>query len=228
MTKNNANKTGFTLIELMLSMAFIGILLVTMTLAVMYVSKMYSKGITLKSINQAGREVGAAIQRDAGNLAHISNYYVPQDAPGAKSVGRLCLGAYSYIWSDPAALRDGSALEYTDASVQIVFARVEDGGGALCEYIAAESKYPDEVLQSKVKELLPNDKGDYAIHSLTAKPLPATGPGVNERLFDIEYVIGTNEEGTIDAAQTCVPPGGADNNFDFCAVNNFELIVRAG
>lgn len=228
MIKNNASKTGFTLIELMLSMAFIGMLLVTMTLAVMYVSKMYSKGITLKSINQAGREIGAAIQRDAGNLAHISSYHVPQTAAGASKLGRLCLGAFSYVWSDPASLRDGSALKYKDTSTQIVFARVEDGGGALCQYSAVDSKYPDAVVQSKAKELLPNDTGEYAIHALTAKPLPAAGPIVTERLFDIEYVIGTNEEGTIDAAQTCVPPGGADNNFNFCAVNNFELIVRAG
>jgi len=212
----------------MLSMAFIGILLVTMTLAIMYVSKMYSKGITLKAINQAGREVGAAIQRDAGNLAHISSYYVPQNAAGANKLGRLCLGSYSYIWSDPAALRDGGAVKYKDTSTPIVFARVENGGGSLCQYIDAESKYPNEVDLSKAKELLPNDKGDYAIHALTAKPLPAAGPIVNERLFDIEYVIGTNEDGTINAAQTCVPPGGANNNFDFCAVNSFELIVRAG
>lgn len=220
---------GFTLIELMLSMSFIGMLLIATVVTILQVTNQYSKGITLKSINQAGRDLGAAIKRDAANVASISNPLVQPDATHTGDLGRLCLGAYTYVWSNPSALRGDSATEYSDApGKEIVMARVADGGGHLC--VADPSgNYVTDIKQADSTEMLPNDKGDYAIHEMSYRRIPEGGGAISGvRLYDITYKIGTNQQGTIDSTVRCEPPNQATNNYNFCAVNIFEVMVQAG
>ena len=62
-TKRVANR-GFTLVELLLAMAGVAVLLISITVTTIQLTNMYHKGITIKSINQSGREVGDLIRRD--------------------------------------------------------------------------------------------------------------------------------------------------------------------
>lgn len=216
---------GFTLIELMLSLSFIGILLIATVVVIIQVTHQYSKGVTLKLVNQAGRDLGVAIKRDSASVASVAN---PLVLPAANSgeLGRLCLGSYSYIWSNPAKLRDNTATKYSGTDQQIAMARVPDSSGRYC--VLGASGYDTAVERSTATEMLPNDKGNYAIHEVTLDKIPASDTAVSNGLYKITYTIGTNEEGTINSALRCKPPAAAASTFDFCAVNKFELIVEAG
>lgn len=55
---------GFTLIELMLAMAFVSVLLLAIATIAIQAGKLYNRGLTLKSINQSGREIGDILRRD--------------------------------------------------------------------------------------------------------------------------------------------------------------------
>lgn len=48
---------GFTLIELMLAMAFISFLLLFMVAAILQVTRLYVKGSAIRQINQTGRQL---------------------------------------------------------------------------------------------------------------------------------------------------------------------------
>ena len=48
---------GFTLVELTLVMAFMSILLLSILTMTIYAGKLYTKGVTNKTMNQIGREI---------------------------------------------------------------------------------------------------------------------------------------------------------------------------
>lgn len=221
---------GFTLIELMLALSFIGVLLITMLLTIIHITNLYSKGLTIKSINQAGRDLGASIRRDATSLSSVATPLIQPDVAGAGELGRLCLGSFSYIWSPAAKLSDNTAVTYSDTTdTPIVLARVADAGGSYCRQLA-DGSYRTDVQRAQSSELLPADQGDYALHSFSLERVPAMGlPATGEVLYDIRYTVGTNDQGSIDTVdRSCKPPEDASNNFNFCSVNTFEVMVRAG
>lgn len=93
----NHNKRGFTLIELMLAMTFVSALLLAIAMTVIQISNVYTRGLTLKEVNQAGRTISTELKRGISQSA-------PFAVPGPKYVvqpwgGRLCVGQYSYIWN---------------------------------------------------------------------------------------------------------------------------------
>ena len=97
------DKQGFTLVELMLAMAFISILLLSITMVGIQAGRMYSRGVVLRDINQAGRDISDTIRRDFlqanANKIDSSGLRVPNNSSWA--TGRLCLGSHSYVWNNP-------------------------------------------------------------------------------------------------------------------------------
>lgn len=229
MTKNTC-RLGFTLVELTLSMAFIGILLMATVAVAIHFSSLYSKGIAMKSINQAGRELGDSIKRDAVGAAKVSAYYVSPATPGAGKLGRLCLGRYSYLWNVGDNLNTTEYAKYQFESTPIVMARILDTGYDYCKApVAPATEYKNEVPKAAAQELLASDVGEYAIHNLQATRIPAVGTaGETSALFRVSYTIGTNDINSIDTVdRSCKPPNDANENFQFCSVNTFEIIARA-
>lgn len=227
----NKNKLGFTLIELTLSMAFIGILLMATVAVAIHFSSLYSKGIAMKSINQAGRELGDIMVRDALSAARTKDVFVEPTKTGAGNMGRLCLGRYSYLWSSADGINTGDFATYSDdPTTTIIMARVLDVGATYCKE-TSPGTYPTLVNKATAQELLPVTNGEYAIHSLEVSRIPdASVAATQEVLFNIRYTVGTNDTGSIDAGnQSCLPPDVANvnENFPFCSVNNFEVIARA-
>jgi hypothetical protein len=193
---------------------------------------MYSKGLTIKSVNQAGRDLGDSIRRDAASVGVVKSPIIQPDAQGAGGLGRLCLGGVSYLWNTHDALQQGntSGVAYSDnIAKKIVLARVVDAGGNYCT--KAGETYPINVSSLTANEMLPSDNGDLAIYSLTLVRVPSlSAPSVpNEALYDIQYTIGTNDAGSINTGDlSCIPPSDANQNYNFCSINNFEMIVRVG
>ena len=88
---HRANKQGFTLVELMLAIAFIGFIILFTVLAVMQVMRTYNKGITLKEINQTARVTVEDMGRVIRSSSTIDN--------SGEADGRLCTGGVSYVWN---------------------------------------------------------------------------------------------------------------------------------
>lgn len=53
----SSSKSGFTIIELTLSMAFVGVLLITIAIIITNITAIYQKGLALKAVNSVGRSL---------------------------------------------------------------------------------------------------------------------------------------------------------------------------
>lgn len=124
--KQENTKAGFTLVELSIAMAFIGVLLITIAIITTNLVTIYQKGMTVKAVNSVGRglvdEFISAINTapsvdttslctsladyDAESIAkcqrdHAFDYifHASQNAEGEQYNGVFCTGYYSYIWN---------------------------------------------------------------------------------------------------------------------------------
>ena len=134
MIKNH--KKGFTLVEITLAMGFVSVLLITIVIVVMQIISIYQKGLALRAVNSAGRELidefsrGVALAPVKGvsslcnsaynnadarrvcvnNNADIVSYQEEYATINGKSVpvhGVFCTGRYSYIWNTGYAMNNG-------------------------------------------------------------------------------------------------------------------------
>ncbi|MBQ3305925.1 hypothetical protein IJH02_00605 [Candidatus Saccharibacteria bacterium] len=144
------DKRGFTIVELSLASAFLGILLITIALLVTHVITIYQKGMTIKSVNTIGedlidnftRSISASVQPDE---VKIDVMYKEQTATvkiarankefSAPSRGIFCTGKYTYLWNTGYILDDenqtytkpgGDSLK--DQRMKVTYPK-EDGSG---------------------------------------------------------------------------------------------------
>lgn len=222
---NHSTNKGFTIIELMLAMSFVAFLMLAIAMTTIQISNIYTRGITLREVNQVGRAVIDDLQRTVGASAPFdvaTNYKTQTNG------GRLCLGAYTYVWNTGAALEAGGAgiYKYNDAgNTPVHFARVADAGSNLC-------KTPTSVInKAQSTELLMSGERDLAIHSLSVNAGAKTAAlGEGQGLYAITMVIGTNggSELITSGNGSCKPPADAEGEQEYCSVNQFSVIVRAG
>ena len=219
----NSNSRGFTLIELMLSMAFVGALLVAIAVTSMHIMNTYSKGITIREVNQVGRTITEDLQRTIASTSPfaLDSMYVNQNDIG----GRLCTGSYSYVWNYGQELtkEDGTQLHnrYEDSGDRIRLVKVSDAGGALC-------LVPDEeVKKENAKELLAAGDRSMAVQRFDVVA-GSQDEASGQALYAIKLAIGTNDQEQLSSALTCKPPNDGSGTEDFCAINQFNIIARAG
>lgn len=241
-------KDGFTMVELMLAMAFVSVLLLSISMTAIQAGHIYNRGAVLRSLNQSARDIGDIMRRDflQANRQQImrevsvdNNSIAILVTSGELESGRFCLGQYSYLWNTAntldAVAADGGGFEDNSAVIKdgggqpINFVRVSDPDATLCKKDPTDSdRYPSQlVVGQEITSLLNQPAGDdvvLSIHSLQVSPLVDRG---DEGLFKIKYTIGTSKKTEINTSdQTCKPPNDDESNFDFCAINNFEMIVR--
>ena len=243
---SKAIKRGFTIVELTIAMAFISVLLLSIVMISIQAGKMYSRGIALRSVNQSGRSIDMVVRQDflQTNSRQISKNSDDtliittnniMDGVSRPINRRFCLGSYSYIWNTPEVIdNDGGA--YDESAVvlsekPINFARVVDPNAILCE-VDASGKYLNELdtFVDGVTHLLkmPDADGEVvlAVHSLQFLPV-AVIDDQPEALYRITMTIGTSKMSEINTAdQSCRPPAEGESNFEFCAINQFDTIVR--
>lgn len=124
-TNTSAGHKGFTLVELMIAVAFVGSLLMIVTLITIQIMGLYNKGMTIKGVNEVTNIVVRDVQQSIAATEYFRVQYVdPQDEEKtlyATSLeeastnnvdyyanaagGRLCTGVYSYAWNTGAALK---------------------------------------------------------------------------------------------------------------------------
>lgn len=228
---NHDNKqSGFTLIELMLSMTFIAILLVAIALTTMQISNIYNKGITLREVNQAGRSIADEMQRSIASSVPFDVTPKVDSVPataGSKYVvrdggGRLCLGQYTYAWNYGRAITAKSEYnKYTNGDA-VQFAKVTDPSGSLC----ADPILP--INRTDASEMLTSGDRDLVVHALTVTN-SANDPVTGQAIYAISLVIGTNDSEQLTTNDTsCRPPAEGIGKENYCAVNQFDIIARAG
>lgn len=219
------SKNGFTLVELMLAMAFLSLLLIAIATTAMYMSRLFDKGQTLKQVNQSGREVSDAIRRDARAASGLTEYWVRPNAPDNPTrLGRMCFGSVSYVWNEASRLQANVGVRYGNnpGAPQVILARMNDPGGEFCRKNAS-GVYPTAVPASAT-EMLNTDGRDLAIYALSFEPL--INVAGTQMMYTLRFTLGTNETGTIDTASaSCRAPDDAQSDFNFCAVNNFEQVI---
>lgn len=252
----SSNQNGFTIIELVLAMGFIASLLVIITMTVMQISNIYTKGATLKETNQSGRLILSELQSGISTSNRFSldstagdKYLdtIKKDTLGNKIVdtlvlndfgGRMCLGQYSYIWNYGYAINqailsnDYSKLNSyqgtSPATRMIRFVKVQDSTNSHCSIAASTTT---SVSLSAV-ELLKPGQSDLAIQDFKLLPPISTA---GQTLYNISFIIGTNDWTALNYNLVgqkptnigCKPPSDRTSNILYCSVSDFNVVMRS-
>lgn len=232
-------QSGFTLVEVTLAIAFLSILLIAILTITVAAGKLYIKGDTNKTINQSGRDFSDTIRRDflATGVSMISPTITVNGGSATAYSGRICLGTVSYLWNSADLLNATSALAQSvrvtmgAANTPVKFARVVNPKQSYCDKDAVSGKYPINIPSTEqATDLFGGTGRDYALYAMTLTPIAATG---DKGMYQITYTLGTNESGTTqkDASNTytqCAPNSSVTADFNYCAVDDFDMIVRVG
>lgn len=234
--KNNHN--GFTMVELLLSMAFISLLLVAIAMLVIQIGNIYSRGVTMKEVNQAGRAITSDLQSSIAQSPRFNpvpapdgDNYVVQKVSGKVVGARLCLGTYSYIWNNGEAI---SAVPSTvlnkykyPAEMDVIrFIKVDDSDSTYCKETGGV--YP-AIEKDSARELLNVGENDLSIYRFNISSSDKLNDNkIGQRLYNIDFTLGTGV-GSLDVSSwLCRPPGDLESDINYCSINDFSLVVRAG
>lgn len=129
-----AKQQGFTLVELMLAISFIGFIVLFTVLATLQVMQTYNKGLSVKEINQTARTVMDDIARVSRTVTYTTLNTSPMTEPTPQN--RVCFGNVAYVWN----LTNQTLNRYSGPGTPAVtFARVNDP--SVCTKIAGT--YPN-------------------------------------------------------------------------------------
>lgn len=218
---------GFTLVELMLAMSFVAALLVAIAMTTIQIAHIYNKGLTLREVNQVGRSASEDLQR---SISTSMPFNITDGLPTGRYTtddkgGRLCIGRYSYVWNYGSSLAAGTSNYTYNDGTKVHFAKVNDTSSSLCTSSVVAS-----INKSDATELLATGDRDLVLHKFSIKTSAyATDNVTGQTLYSISMTIGTN-----DATQllgddsSCKPPSSGSGNEDYCSVNQFDIVVRAG
>jgi prepilin-type N-terminal cleavage/methylation domain-containing protein len=217
------NSKGFTLIELMLAMSFVSILLISVAMLTIQISNLYTRGLTMKEINQAGTEITDDIKR---SLA--SQYPGSIKLEAFNGVTILCTGKYTYIANDPGDIEtssDDRILFSADNPVRL--AKVRDNGGAFC------SNPPTQFLSElgiDAVELLGKGDRNLVVRNLSLTPASREeGMNTTERaLYTVSLTLSTGATSELTDTGECRPPSDVQSGREYCAIDTFSTVVAVG
>lgn len=222
-----ANRTGFTIVELTLAIAFVGILLIAVVTTAVGLGRTYQKGMTLRDVNQAGREVSDIMRRDIA-AASPTQLVIMLPSLSSPESARICTGSASYLINFASHLNDSNTIKSSDQpnAEPVHLARVVDSDGSNCRYNASGS-YDMYVKGSDQQELLGSLDGDsqsLAVHDFDLEEITEQD---NSKLYRLFLRLGTNQTDSVDVDR-CKNPSQTSANFDYCALYDFETIIRLG
>lgn len=244
MIKESSKTNGFTLVELMLAMAFASVLLVAIAMTVIQIGNIYEKGITLKETNQAGRAISNELQQNINNnqsfklvlctATTTTCNYVIQSSGQRPWGGRLCIGDFSYIWNTGGVINGtfpgANKNIYTSPNDTTIirFVKVIDPSADYCTHSTRSVSY------SNATELLSKSQRDLAIHGFSISQSGATDTRTGQSLYNVNFLLGTNGVATVDyhgdnvTDPSCKTPDQAGSDQIYCSINKFNILTRAG
>ena len=226
-----ASRQGFTLVELTLAIAFVGILLIAVVTTAVGLGRTYQKGITLRDVNQTGREITDIMRRDIAAASPTEVEVLMLPSASQAETARICTGTVSYLinFAEHLNAEDSQVIESNNqpGASAVRLTRVLDSGGTNC-LRNASSQYELYVQGDNQQELLSatdeQSANNLAVHRLS---LEAINEQEDSQLFRLSLRLGTNEQNSIDGDR-CIDPASSSANFDYCALYDFETIIRAG
>lgn len=237
----NRQSSGFTIVELMIAMAFIALLLLAIAATVMQVGGIYNKGVTMQSVNQSGRAIVTDMKRTIGESQPFdtTTKYRPQGDPRSAegyTGGRLCTGVYTYVWNigknikrtnpadpfsplDPAS--QANKYDGTDSQKMVRLVKVRDNGG---QYCLGDAQGP--ITTAGAVELL--SEGNLAVQNFSIERV-TTNMASGTALYSVRVTISNADTEAISTVDNqCKPPSEDITLQNYCAVNEFEFTARAG
>ena len=240
LNKLKQTNSGFTVIELMLSMSFVSVLLIAIAMTTIQIGNIYNKGTSLRAVNQAGLAISTELQT---NINQVTPFDIDtEEGPNSHYVvreggGRLCTGRYTYAWNYGASINGSESApavynEYEGATSSTDvprFVKVYDPDSTYCSQPEKKIAQPGEGSASTI-EMLSGEGRSLTIHAFSIRSENgAIDDKTGQRLYDIEYVLGTNDQAELTTNdRSCKPPSGSSNDSAYCAVNVFRLTARAG
>lgn len=218
---------GFTLVELNVALIFVAMLLLAVATTAIYVGKIYQKGLSLKMVNQTGRQMIDQMRRDITQAPSNKVQFV-----SINSTRRLCLGGISYVYNTASSINNpaspvGQVVRSGPAasSPPITFVRIIDPSERWCRTAAPLMNITPGV--DYVEILQPDATIPLAVHQMTVTKIASTTSTATSKqaLYQLTVELGTNERNTITSRQ-CRAPVNSTANFDYCAVREFSTIIR--
>lgn len=228
---NRSLHRGFTLVELTLVMAFLSVLLLAILMTTLQIGKLYTKGVTNRTINQIGRDLSDTLRRDFLTASPDRIVITTPTGSGTATSGRLCLGSVSYAWNTADLINQtGSPVKMTKSGSPIVLERVVDASNQLCTIVPGPGTYITDIPSAlESANVLAGDGRSIAIYDFTVTELDVDG---KNGLYELKITIGTNDPGTTQRNGTepvqCKPPTDSSSDFNYCSVADFDIIVRTG
>ena len=216
------NKSGFTIVELMLSVSFIAVLLIAITLLTIQMTSIYNKGLTIREANQAGQFIASDVQRALNDSFDDGVDSTAVTLPDGKG-GRLCTGSVVYAWNFPAFFSDATAINRIGTSSDVRFVRFSGNADTYCKPSLTNVWEP---LPSTAKELLSGGNANVALHSVEVDGQTVSEDS-RQTIYYIRMVVGTANTGllTADGSQCRAEDDKADQ---WCAINEFTFTARSG
>lgn len=207
-------QNGFTLVELSLAILMVSLLAMAILSVSLQIMKMFSKGVTLKSVNQVSRDFSTQLTSDLRS-APVSQINISQ-----VSNGRFCIGSYAYLWNTSSQLQQGTAMITYKNGSPLHLVRVLDPNQHFCTSTSAKSLTSSDTFTDFLGDQSGNSANNLAIYNMSVQPLVSSN-----QIYSVDYALGTNEQGTTSGVQ-CKPPSDNQANFDFCTVATFHLVVK--
>lgn len=228
---------GFTIIELMLAMSFIAVLLIAIAMTIIQIGNIYNKGLTLKEVNQVGRDISEDLRRTiaAGSSVNLDNDFIEVVEMGRIVGGRLCLGTVSYVWNNAWAIDADHARLMRKGTEPVRLMAVPDSTKAYCVQNAVTG-FPNVTSipanEQDARELLRAGDRTLAFHSLKVSTTAgATDTTTRQRLYSVEFTLGTQRSDLVNLEATpinCKTPQEIGSDLNYCTVQDFSIVVRAG
>lgn len=215
---------GFTLVELSLSIAFIAVLSIAVTLIINNAITTYARGLTLNQINTVGMDLVDDIRGEVQNSSISSIcegnsdecFLVKKTATLEKEstimddvpvFGAFCTGRYSYIWNSGyfydgwniAGDNNNNKITLRGYNNNIRLLKIKDKKGIACTSISgenwpAEIDMGEEVNDDDIVELLSNN--DLALYDFSAvRSVVNTGSSNSVSFYSMSFILGTIQGG---------------------------------
>lgn len=115
---NKNNKTGFTILELMIAVTILAVILLMVALIMTNIGSLYSKGVELTNVQNVNRslvsELAATIQFGGQTMEGPNTYTYTSSDGTAIQVSAICFGTtrYSYILGFPGGSSSSSSIPH--------------------------------------------------------------------------------------------------------------------
>lgn len=218
---NNTTSRGFTLVELMLAMAFLSAILLFATLTFVQALAIYNKGVSVSQINETGRTLTNDLNRSTNGAASFS-------VSGLAKPQFLCVGKTAYMWnlSDPSNPTPGNQYRMNGQPIGLV--RTNDGFDARDKY-CSDSPASHTIDPSEATNLIGSQV--RVLDVTIAKPNTIANPNssLEAPLIKFSLTIGTrSQDGAVDPI---VQPGYTywscprGTIGTFCAVGTYSTTI---